>query len=562
MTPHHTGRPPTSAQRGLVTSPHYLASGTGLDILRAGGSAVDAAIAANATLCVVYPHMAGLGGDGFWLISDGESPDGINASGPAAATATREYYRKLAADRDDEPADGDGHESAGDADIPERGAAAALTVPGAVDGWRLAHEAYGTLPWDRLFEDAITYAREGAPVAPSLARWTAADRDVLRKDERAAETFLIDGDAPEPGTSLRQPALAGSFETLATLGAREGFYEGRVAEAFCDGLDDDSPLDTDDFADYHAEWVEPLSIDYRGYTAHTLPPNTQGIAALQLLGLLSEFDVESWGDGSVDYYHHMAEATKVAFADRDAWVTDPTAVDLPVDRLLAADYLAERRQLIEAESSLPAAVDPGIVPETTTPQAQNAGGDTCFLSVVDDDGLAVSLIQSIYFDFGSGVIAGETGVIPQNRGAFFSLDPDHVNCLEPGKRTFHTLIPSMLTRDGEPRLLYGTMGGEGQPQTQAALVSRIVDFGDTVQEAIEAPRWLFGRTWGEQSKSLTLEGRVPDRVVDELARRGQPVAMARDYDETMGHAAAIRLHENGTLEGGADPRGDGAALGY
>ena len=561
MTPYHTGRPPTRAQRGLIASPHYLASSTGLDILRAGGSAVDAAIAANATLCVVYPHMAGLGGDGFWLIGhsgseDDESPDGINASGPAAANATREYYRTLAAERDQ------ADQKTGTTEIPDRGAAAALTVPGAVDGWRLAHETYGTLPWCRLFEDAITYAREGAPVAPSLARWAAADRDLLTKNERAADTFLVDGNPPEPGTALRQSALADSFETLATRGAREGFYEGRVAETFCDGLDEDSPLEEADFADYRAEWVEPLSIDYRGYTAHTLPPNTQGIAALQLLGLLSGFDVESWDDGSADYYHHMAEATKVAFADRDAWVTDPDAVDLPVDTLLSADYLDERRGLIDGESSLPTAVDPGIAPDDTAPRAQNAGGDTCFLSVVDDNGLAVSMIQSIYFDFGAGVVAGETGIIPQNRGAFFSLDPDHINCLEPGKRTFHTLIPSMLTRNGEPRLLYGTMGGEGQPQTQAALVSRIVDFGTTVQQAIEAPRWLFGRTWGEQSKSLTLEGRVPDQTVDELARRGQPVAMGRDYDETMGHAAAIRLHENGTLEGGADPRGDGAALGY
>jgi len=529
-----------------VTSPHYIASSTGLDILRDGGSAVDAAIATNATLCVVYPHMAGLGGDGFWLLADGDGEvEGINASGPASKEASRSYYDELGYD-----------------EIPERGSASALTVPGAVDGWRLAHEKYGKLPWERLFEDAITHAREGIPITDDFSRWISIDAEILAEDSAAAETFLIEDSAPEPGSMLRQPELAGSFETIAQLGSRAGFYDGRVAEAFCEGLGEESPLTTTDFSQYHAEWVEPLSTDYRGYTAHSFPPNTQGIAALQILGLLDGFDVTSWGDGTADYYHHMAETVKVAFADRDAWVTDPETIDFPAETLLSTSYLNERRSLIQADSSLPPAVDPGLVPDGTSPQPQEADGDTCYLSIVDDDGLAVSLIQSIYFDFGSGMIAGDTGIIPQNRGSFFSLNRDHINSLEPGKRTFHTLIPSILTKNGEPRLVYGTMGGEGQPQTQAALVSRIIDFGYDVQAAIEAPRWLFGRTWGEESKSLSLEGRIPDGVATELQRRGQSVAMGRDFDDTMGHAAAIRIHEDGTLEGGADPRGDGAASGY
>ena len=540
------GRPPTRVQHGLVTSPHYIASSTGLDILRDGGSAVDAAIATNATLCVVYPHMAGLGGDGFWLLADGDGEvEGINASGPAGEAASRSYYDELGYD-----------------EIPERGSASALTVPGAVDGWRLAHEKYGKLPWERLFEDAITHAREGIPITDDFSRWISIDAEILAEDSAAAETFLIEDSAPEPGSMLRQPELAGSFETIAQLGSRAGFYDGRVAEAFCEGLGEESPLTTTDFSQYQAEWVEPLSTDYRGYTAHSFPPNTQGIAALQILGLLDGFDVTSWGDGTADYYHHMAETVKVAFADRDAWVTDPETIDFPAETLLSTSYLNERRSLIQADSSLPSAVDPGLVPDGTSPQPQEADGDTCYLSIVDDDGLAVSLIQSIYFDFGSGMIAGDTGIIPQNRGSFFSLNRDHINSLEPGKRTFHTLIPSILTKNGEPRLVYGTMGGEGQPQTQAALVSRIIDFGYDVQAAIEAPRWLFGRTWGEESKSLSLEGRIPDGVATELQRRGQSVAMGRDFDDTMGHAAAIRIHEDGTLEGGADPRGDGAASGY
>ena len=544
-THHRPGRPPTRAQRGIICSPHYLASSTGLDVLRNGGSAVDAAIAANATLCVVYPHRAGLGGDGFWQICADGDVEAINASGPAASEATREYYDDLEYE-----------------EIPERGSASALTVPGAVDGWRLAHEEYGKLPWERLFADAITYAREGVAITDDVARWIAEDADVLAEQSTAAETFLPNGEAPPAGTVIAQPALVDSFETLADRGPRDGFYEGPIAEEFCAGLGDESPLSSTDFGDYQAEWVTPLSTDYRGYTVHSLPPNTQGIAALQILGLLDGFDVSAWGDGTADYYHHMAEATKVAFGDRDAWVTDPEAVDLPAEQLLSSTYLDERRSLVDASQSLPATVEPGISPEGIEPQPQDPGGDTCYLSVVDSDGLAVSLIQSIYFDFGSGIVAGDTGIIPQNRGSFFSLDPTHVNSLEPGKRTFHTLIPGLITKDGEPWLLYGTMGGEGQPQTQAALVSRIVDFGYDVQTAIEAPRWLFGRTWGAESRSLSLEGRIPDGVVTELQRRGQPVAMARQFDDTMGHAAAIRVHSDGTLEGGADPRGDGAALGF
>ncbi len=544
-THYRPGRPSTRVQRGVICSPHYLASSTGLDILRSGGSAVDAAIAANATLCVVYPHMTGLGGDGFWQIcADGEI-EAINASGPAASEATRTYYEKL------------GYE-----EIPERGSASALTVPGAVDGWRLAHEKHGRLPWRRLFEDAITYAREGAAITDDLARWITEDADVLAQQSTAAETFLSDGEALSAGSVIAQPALADSFETLADHGPREGFYEGPIADQFCAGIGNESPLSSTDFSDYQAEWVTPLSIEYRGYTAHSLPPNTQGIAALQILGLLDGFDVSAWGDGTADYYHHMAEVTKVAFGDRDAWVTDPEAVELPAEKLLSSTYLDDRRKLIDSSQSLPATVKPGIMPEGIEPQPQDPGGDTGYLSVVDDDGLAVSLIQSIYHDFGSGIIAGDTGIIPQNRGSLFSMEPTHVNSLEPKKRTFHTLIPGLITKDSEPWLLYGTMGGEGQPQTQAALVSRIVDFGYDVQTAIETPRWFFGRTWGNQSRSLSVEGRIPDGVVTELQRRGQFVAMARQYDDRMGHAAAIRVHNDGTLEGGADPRGDGAALGY
>ena len=320
----------------MIATPHTLASTTGLDVLRDGGSAVDAAIAANAVLCVAYPHMAGLGSDGFWMIAPpDEAVTAINASGPAAERATREFYRD------------DGHD-----EIPERGPAAALTVPGAVDGWRLAHETYGELSWDRLFEDAIGLADDGLPITENLSRWAHRDRDVLAADERAAATFLDGGSPPPSGSTLVQPELATSLSTLATVGPRDGFYGGEVAAEFCAGLGAASPLAPSDFEAYSATWVDPLSVDYGEYTAHGVPPNTQGLAALQILGLLDGFDVAAWGDGSADYYHHMAEATKLAFADRDAWVTDPGFVDVPTDELLDVGYLRSRADLIAPDETL------------------------------------------------------------------------------------------------------------------------------------------------------------------------------------------------------------------
>jgi oxamate amidohydrolase len=543
------GRPPFRAARGMVATSHYLASATGLSTLRRGGSAVDAAIAANAVLAVTYPHMAGLGGDGFWLIYEpGEAQvRALNASGPAATAATRDYYAER------------GHRES----IPARGELAALTVPGAMDGWRQAHAQYGHLSWADLFDDAIVFARGGFAISRSLADWLAQDAPILRQFDTSARTFLREGAAPREGERLRQPELATSLELIATLGAREAFYEGELAERICRAVEaGGAPLRVDDLAGFQAEWVEPISTTYRGYQAWNFPPNTQGFAALQLLNLLEGFDVASIGDNTTDYYHVMAEAVKVAFADRDAWLTDPKFVDIPLDKLLSKSYADERRGLISLDRAQQfEAVEPGIAYGRQHAR-QVADGDTCYFCVADGDGMVVSLIQSIYHDFGSGVVAGDTGIILQNRGAFFSLDPEHPNTLEPGKRTFHTLIPAMLFQDDHPYLLYGTMGGEGQPQTQAAIATRLIDFGYDVQQAIEAPRWLMGRTWGVASRDLSLEGRIADEVARELKRRGQPVRMVADWDDNMGHAQAIRINEDGTLEGGADPRGDGIAIGY
>jgi gamma-glutamyltranspeptidase/glutathione hydrolase len=372
------------------------------------------------------------------------------------------------------------------------------------------------------------------------------------------------GRVPRDGERLVQAALARSFELLAAHGARGGFYEGEIAARICKGIGPaGSPLQTGDFADYHAEWVTPISTTYRGNTIYELPPNTQGFTPLQVLNLIEGYDVVAWGDGTADYYHHLAEAVKIAFADREEWLTDPRFVAIPVDRLISKAYCDERRKLIDPERAMDIATVPAGIPYTHPHDRRAPDGDTCYFCAADNDGMVVSLIQSIYHDFGSGVLGGDTGIIMQNRGAFFSLDEHHPNCLEPGKRTFHTLIPGLMMRDGKPCLAFGSMGGEGQPQTQAALVTRIIDFGYDVQQAIEAPRWLMGRTWGTKSRNMSLEGRISDEVVRELKRRGQPVQMVTDWNDNMGHAHAIRVdREQGFYEGGADPRGDGAALGY
>ncbi|GAA2104701.1 gamma-glutamyltransferase [Brevibacterium salitolerans] len=542
-----TGRPPVVAARGMVTAPHYLASEAGNAALRRGGSAVDAAITANAVLAVAYPHMAGLGGDCFMLIAGGavQGVEALEANGPAAAAATREFYRDHA-------------------DIPVRGPLSALTVPGAVDGWRLAHERYGRLPWSALFDDAIALAEDGVAVSRSLADWIAADWDLLRADARIAEVFASGEQPLREGAVLRQSALAVTLRALASGGARGYFYEGEFAQRFARALEEQGcPLRADDFAGYTARWVEPISTTYRGREVFQLPPATQGMAALQILNLLEGFDLASIPEGGADYYHLLVEAVKVAFADRDEWLSDPAHVEIPLRTLLSKEYAEERRALIDLTRALDgSAVEPGLR-RGDDAQRRTASGDTSYFAAADSDGMVVSIIQSPYHDFGAGIIAGDTGVIPQNRGSFFSLDPAHPNTLEPGKRTFHTIIPALVMEDGKPLLAYGTMGGEGQPQTQAAVLTRILDYGYDVQQALEAPRWLYGRTWGEDSSDLKLEARIDSGTVRELRLRGQPVAIAPAWDGSLGHAAAILVNrETGMYEGGADPRGDGQAVGH
>ena len=530
--------PETRATRGLVATPHALASEAGVAILKRGGNAVDAAIAAATTIAVVYPHMNGVGGDSFWLIYDGRRRTlrALNAAGRSAAAADLDRYRARFG-----------------AAIPARGGAAALTVPGVVSGWWEAHalsrDLLGSpIDWPTLLEDAITRARDGFPPSPGQRRETA-DADDLFGVAAPAELRAALWGIYHPALLARerfvQTDLAATLEELARAGA-DAFYRGRLAERIALGAAAaGSPLTADDLARHQAAWVEPLRVPYRGGEAASLPPPTQGFAALAILSLLEGFDLRSLTEA--DYVHLVVEATKLAFEDRDRYLTDPTFAPVPVERCLDPARLEEKRRRISRRVARRA-------------RGASIEGDTIAIATADADGNAVSLIQSLYWEFGSGVIAGDTGVLLQNRGAFFSLDPAHPNRLAPRKQTAHTLIPSMYLVDGRPRLVYATMGGEGQPQTQAALVTRILDRGLGPQAAVEAPRWLFGRTWGEETQSLRLEARLGADVIASLRERGHDVEIVEDWSDLMGHAQVVCVDPDG-LSGGSDPRADGAALG-
>jgi gamma-glutamyltranspeptidase/glutathione hydrolase len=511
----------------------------------------------NATLCVVYDHMAGLGGDVFAQVWDPSDLQvhALNGSGRSGGKVTIDAYR-----------------SSGHDEIPARGPLAANTVPGVVDGWAQLHDRFGKLDWPRLFEDPIGYADNGFPISRKFRDYIDQKSDDLEPFETTSAIFLPDGRAPRAGSIIRQPDLAASLRAVQRDGA-DAFYRGGLAEKIVTGLRDAGGLLTlDDFADHHSDWVEPLRTTYRGLEVTELPPNTQGIATLLILNLIEKENVRALGDSSADLIHLVVEATKLAFADRDRWVTDPSAIDIPYERLLSKDYAAERRKAIDYESAAPAGeAEPGLdaaggkgrreEPAASRRQRRGDAGDTVYMCAVDEDGQACSLIQSVYFEFGSGFVPPGTGILLQNRGSFFKLDPGHPNALAPGKRTFHTIIPAMALRDGQPSLLFGTMGGEGQPQSQVAMLTRLVDFGFDVQQAIEAPRWLYGRTWGEQSKSLKLEGRIADGTAEELRRRGHDVEMTENWSQKMGHAQAIWIdRDEGVLYAGADPRADGVAL--
>ena len=533
--------PEARARRGMVATPHRLATESGVAVLQAGGNALDAAIAAAATITVVYPHMNGLGGDNVWLIHDGRGQTlrALCAVGRAARAATLDWYAAR------------GFTSA----IPARGGPAALTVPAVVDGWWQAHEYSRDLMgspigWTALLTDAIRHARDGFPA--SAGQRTPPPREPDLFTERAPAEIrrwlwpLYHPDALARGP-LVQSDLARTLEAVRDGGA-EAFYRGDVARRLVTAATAaGSPLGLEDLAEHRSDWMEPLRMAYGAGQVATFPPPTQGLSALAVLGLTRAFDLAALPE--VDYIHVLVEATKLAFEDRDLHLTDPAHMRVTPAELLAPERLRARAGLI-ARARVRA-------PRPAAP----AGGDTIALVTADADGNAVSLIQSLYFTFGSGLLAGDTGVVLQNRGSFFSLDPAHVNVLAPGKRTMHTLVPAVYLEGGRPRLVYGTMGGEGQPQTLAAILTRRLFRGLGPQAAVEAPRWLYGRTWGSASRALSLEGRYPPELAQELARRGHTVAIGGEWDDLFGHAHAIWIEPDGDLVGASDPRADGGALG-
>ena len=531
-------RPVTMAPHGLVSSPHYLASQAGVDILKKGGTAVDAAIATNAVLNVTYPNMCGIGGDAFWLIYDAarKETECLNASGRSPYAADIGFFK-----------------GAGMASIPLRGLLP-VTVPGAVDGWFEAHRRYGNLPMASILKAAIDYARDGYPVTHKLSyriKEAAAD---LRRYPSSRNLFLPHDQNPRPGEVLTNGGLAASFEKIAREG-RDVFYKGEIAREIVRFSEENGGLlSLRDFHDHQSNWGAAVSTTYRDYTVLETAPNSQGLSALMILNLLEGTPLASLGFQSPDYLHWLVEAKKVAFADRARYITDPDTTPIPVQELLSKDYAMKRRALVRSDQAAEvSAILPG-----------SFGGDTIYLGVVDEAGNAVSLIQSLYFSFGSAATAGETGILLQNRGAYFSLDPQHANVLEPHKRTFHTLMASLTFRGGKLFMVFGTSGADGQPQTHVQVMTHVFDFRLDIQAAIEAPRWLSGRYLIHQPDGLlTMEGRFPASAIAGLRKRGHQIQVVENWSPVMGNASGILIDpDNGLRLGGADPRSDGAAIGY
>ncbi|MFT3803580.1 MAG: gamma-glutamyltransferase [Burkholderiaceae bacterium] len=510
----------------MVTSPHPLASEAGLQVLADGGNAIEAAIAMAAVLCVVCPHFTGLGGDAFWLIAEPHAPvRAISGIGQAAATLPPQH-----------------------GPIALRGGASAMTTAAAVDSWAQAlqisaHDWQGRQRWDTLLARAIEHAHAGVEVSASLRFWLA------MREAESGRWPGFDAAFPRDARLWPQPALARTLERLAAQGPRE-FYEGDVARRLVTGLQAaGSPLTLEDLRRTSAREVAPLAMPYRGGTLLTLPPPTQGFATLEAMGILGEQDLGAVPEGSAEHFHRMVEAIKLAFIDRDRYLADPDFSDVPVDRLLDPAHI--RSQARRAQQSPRALAWPQTFRH----------GDTVFFAAADASGRGASVLQSIYYDWGSGVVAGDTGVLWHNRAAAFHPDPSHPNGLRGGKRPFHTLNPAVFIRDGRPELLLGTQGADGQPQTLVALLTRLIDYGLDPAQALARPRFLLGRTFSDSRDSLKLEEDVGAEVLASLHARGHEIATIPAHSPLAGLPGVIRLDPDGRLSGAHDPRGDGVALG-
>jgi gamma-glutamyltranspeptidase len=517
---------------GGFTAPHRVATKTGADVLAAGGTAIEAMVAAAAMIAVVYPHMNGIGGDGFWLIHrKGQAPVAISACGQAAGLASPDWYRQQ------------GHKDG----VPPRGPMAALTVPGSVGGWQAALDLVDPgrrMPLADLLAPAIALAKGGIAVTRNQSATTQEKIDGLRDVPGFGDIYLKDGVAPQPGDLLIQAALGATLHSIASLGT-ESYYRGDIAKTHARFLEAaGSPLRLDDFARYRAEVQTPLTTHTSLGQLYNLGPPTQGMSALAILGVFDRLGVTS-GEG-FEHIHGLVEATKQAFIDRNAELGDPSAMRAPAQDFLSPNRLDNMARAIDRKTALP------------WPHEAKAG-DTIWMGAADSEGTVVSFIQSVFWEFGSGLTCPETGVVFQNRGAGFTFAKGP-NQLAPGKRPFHTLNPALaVLKDGRV-MSYGTMGGEGQPQTQAAVFSRYAQFGVPLQEAITRPRWLLGKTWGDDTTSLKLEANFDPGLLDELRAAGHDVELTPAFSSLMGHAGAIVCHPSGLIEAANDPRSDGAAF--
>jgi gamma-glutamyltranspeptidase / glutathione hydrolase len=529
------------ARNGAIATSQPLATAAGLRVLQSGGNAIDAAVTAAAVLSVVEPTMNGPGGDLFAIVYSAKDKrvHGLNASGRPPAAATLDEFKKRGLQR-----------------IPLRGELS-VSVPGVVDGWNELLAKHGTRTLAQALEPAIKYARDGYAVSEIIAwQWKQVE-SMLAHDPNAAAVFLPDGKSPAAGEIFRNPALAASLEQIAK-GGRDVFYKGAIAKAIADDMERRHGLITlKDLADHQSDWVEPISTTYRGYQVLELPPNTQGVAALEMLNILEGFDLRALGHNTAPYLHALVEAKRIAFADRGAWVGDAsTTPPKAIERMLSKEYAAERRKEINPDK---AAADyrPLSLDGRSTPQEleEPAGhGDTVYLTAADSEGNVVSLIQSLYETFGSGIVAGSTGIVLHDRGNLFTLTPGHPNQLAPGKRPFHTLIPAMVLKDGVPWVSFGVMGGDMQAQGHAQVLANLIDFGMNIQEAGEAPRFRHS------SNGLALESPFTAEARAGLAARGHHVIDGRDaFGGFQGILIDPKTH---VLMAGSDPRKDGMAAGW
>jgi oxamate amidohydrolase len=526
-------------KNGIVTAPHFEAANTALRLMKEGGNAIEAMVGAAATIAAVYPHMNSIGGDAFWLIHEpGKAPMAIDACGAATSAATIDMYRAH------------GHDT-----IPMRGPLAANTLAGTVSGWEAAltvSKAWGgKLPLTAILEDAIRHAREGISVTNSQFASTSAKAGELRPQPGFAESFLVNNEAPVASSKFKMPRLANTLEHLSKKGLAD-FYKGELADSIARDFAKIGGLITfDDLKKHDALYREPLMRQHSQGKLYNMTPPTQGVVSLLILAIFDKLAAKyPLRDAlGADYVHLCVEATKQAFSIRDKYVTDPAHMSVHAQQLLDDDIVAALCAKVSMEKAAPwgKKLNPA---------------DTVWMGAIDGEGRAVSFIQSIYHEFGSGVVLAESGINWQNRGASFSLDPKALVCLKPGKKPFHTLNPAMMLFDDDRVMPYGTMGGDGQPQTQAAVFTRVAHFGMTPQAAIDAPRWVLGRTWGTPSDSLKLEKRFEPALFENLKARGHDVEWLAEWDESVGHAGALIRTRDGVMTGGYDKRSDGAVAGW